>query len=233
MWNNLTVNGFQFDNSNDYAEARREADAIEYLSSKMNISDPEIAIKVYYKLLDRQNLHTIIGYSFLKQLRDFCISSGLVSENQIKSIILPSSEPKSGKIESYGDEISLEIDDSIDKTKEEVDESFEEYDKSASKTLSDLEKKLKRDIQTLQDKEKKLNTVAEHYRNKNRKFACIIAGLILIIAGLFGVSIYRGTLPYNDVEKEIQNKYAAWAEELSDKEEALKRLENNISDEGK
>lgn len=232
MWNNLTVNGFQFENSNDYAEARREADAIEYLTGKMDVSNPEIAIKVYYKLLDRQNLHTIVGYNFLKQLRDFCINSGIVNDSQIKSINMPSSEPHSAKIESYGDEISLEIDSAIDDTKEEVDKGFDEYDNSAKKTLSDLEKKLKRDIQSLQAKEKKLNTVAEHYRLKNRKLTCVIVGLALIIVCLFGLSIYKGSLPYDDVETEIQDKYAAWAEELAEREAAVKQKESSIEEGG-
>lgn len=225
MWNNLTVNGFQFDNSTDYAEAKKEADAIDYLKSKMDIDNPEVAIKVYYKLLDRQNLHTIIGYTFLKQLRDFCIDSGIVNDNQIKSIIFPSVTETKGKIDAYGDEVSLEIDSSIDNTQEQVDEGFKEFDKGPAQVFAEQEKKLKRDIQNLISKQNKLNTVAEHYRHKSNKCICVIAALVIIIIALFGISIYNGTFPYNDVEKEIQNKYAAWAEELSERESKIKTAE--------
>lgn len=229
MWNNLTVKGFQFESSNDYAEAKKEADAIDYLVSRMDINNPEVAIKVYYKLLDRQNLHTIIGYTFLKQLRDFCISSGLVKDSQIKAIILPSEEFK-GKIAAYGDEISLEIDASIDDTHRDVDSGFEEYDNSAAKQLADKEKKLKREMQELANKEKKLNYVADHYRHRSRKLACVVAALVLIIIALFSISIYRGTLPYVDIETEIQDKYAGWAEELSLREAELEKHEAAMSD---
>ena len=68
MWDNLTVNGFHFDSAAEYAEAKKEFEAIEYICSKMDVNNPETAFKVYYKLLERKNLHTIVGYSFLKEL---------------------------------------------------------------------------------------------------------------------------------------------------------------------
>ncbi|MCQ2495344.1 MAG: hypothetical protein MJ131_01985 [Lachnospiraceae bacterium] len=229
MWNNLTVNGFQFESSKDYAEAKKEAEALNYLASRMDISNPEVAIKVYYKLLDRQNLHTIIGYTFLKQLRDFCISSGLVKDSQIKAIVMPSENTK-GKIAAYGDEISLEIDASIDDTHKDVDSGFDDYDSSEAKTLADKEKKLKKEMQEFANKEKKLNLVADHYRNKSRKLVCAVVALVLIIIALFSISIYRGTLPYADIESEIQDKYAGWAEELSIREAELEKQEALMSD---
>lgn len=229
MWDNLTVNGFQFESATDYAEAKKEAEAIEYIVSKMDISDPQIAVKVYYKLLDRRNLKTIVGFNFLKELRDFCISSGLVTKEQIRSIYYPSSEDIKNKIVAYGDEASLEIDSAIGNINPEVDSDFDEYDKSEAKEFEEKEKKLKKDIQNYIAREKKLKTVAEQYRNRSRRSICVIAALIVIIITLFSISIYRGNLPFEDIEVEIQDKYARWAEELTQRENELKMKEQLIS----
>lgn len=229
MWDNLTVNGFQFENANEYAEAKKEAEGIEYIVSKMDISDPEIALKVYYKLLDRKNLKTVVGYTFLKELRDFCVSSNIVSEDQIRSIYFTSTGVSKNKISSFGDEASLEIDSAIVNGNPEIDDDFDAFDNSEAKINDENAKKLKRDIQNHIAQEKKLTSVAEQYRIRSKRYFCIIAALLIVILALFAISIYKGTLPYTDVETEIQNKYAKWAEELDERENAIKIREQQIS----
>lgn len=225
MWNNLTVKGFQFDNSADYAEAKREAEAIDYIASKMNLNDPQIALKVYYKFLERNNFHTVVGISFLKQLRDFCVESELVNDEQIKSINITDKTQIKGKIDSYGDESALETDNLISESQNQVDSEFNNYDQTASSEISEVERDLKKSIQNHLAREKKLKTVAEHYRSKMRTCYLVIAALVVVVIALFAISIHRGNLPYNDLESEIQNKYAAWAEELTDWEASLKERE--------
>ncbi len=227
MWDNLKVDGFQFNNSADYAEAKHESEAISYIESKMDISNPRIALKVYYKLLDRKNLHTIVGITYMKQLRNFCISSGLVSDEQIRAIDIFDKNLIKGAAAAIGDETALETDSLISESETSVDKSFDEYDSENKKALQqenteDNEKKeLKRSIQTYISRENKLKTVAEHYRSKMKKCYLVIATLIVIIVAIFAITIYRGGMPYDDVEAEIQNKYAAWEEELEIREKAL------------
>ena len=84
MWEGLQVSGFQFDDSMEYALAKKEADIINYIIERMDISDPQVALKVYYKLLERQDFKTVVGFTFLKQLRDFCVQNGVVDEESIK-----------------------------------------------------------------------------------------------------------------------------------------------------
>ena len=85
MWEGLQVSGFQFDDSMEYALAKKEADIINYIIERMDISDPQVALKVYYKLLERQDFKTVVGFTFLKQLRDFCVQNGVVDNLQIYS----------------------------------------------------------------------------------------------------------------------------------------------------
>ena len=75
MWEGLKIGGFQFDDSMEYALAKKESDIIGYITERMNINDPQVALLVYYKLLERQDMKTVVGLSFLKQLRDYCVES--------------------------------------------------------------------------------------------------------------------------------------------------------------
>ena len=201
MWDNLTVNGFHFDSAAEYADAKKEYEAIEYICSKMDISDPEVAFKVYYKLLERQNLHTIVGYSFLKELRDSIAGSGIISNEELRSINAPKVTVKPESESSLGDETSLEIDNlacSDDGSVQPVKE------KHPEKT-----------------REKKLKAVADYYRMRTRKCYIVIAALIVIIIAVFAISYSKGNLNLDDAEIVVQNKYSAWAEELAEKEATL------------
>lgn len=199
MWDNLTVNGFHFDTAAEYADAKKEYEAIEYICSKMDISDPEIAFKVYYKLLERKNLHTIVGYSFLKELRDKIADSGIIKDEELRSINAPKVSVKNESEKNIGDETSLEIDSLANNGEASVDKP-KEREKS---------------------KEKKLKAVADYYRLKTRKCYIVIAALAVIIIAFFAISYYRGNLNFNDAEVIVQNKYSAWAEELAEKEHTL------------
>ena len=126
MWEGLQVSGFQFDDSMEYALAKKEADIINYIIERMDISDPQVAVKVYYKLLERQDVKTVGGFPFLTQLRDFCVQNGVVDEESIKVISIKSD--KKGKLASYGDENALEIDSAITESAEDLGKGFDHLD---------------------------------------------------------------------------------------------------------
>ena len=227
MWEGLTVSGFQFDDSMEYALAKKEADIIRYIVERMDLSDPQVALKVYYKLLERQDFKTVVGMTFLKQLRDFCVDSGVVSDESIKLIAVKND--KKGKLSSFGDENALEIDSAISESTEDMDNGFEKLDTKITEEFSETEKELKRDIRDHISRENKLKSVADHYRNKVKKCYLIIAGLAIVIIVLFIMALTSGNTPFSDTEKEIQNRYAAWAEELAERESAVVEKEKSLN----
>lgn len=231
MWEGLKIGGFQFDDSMDYALAKKESDIIEYVSERMNISDPQVALLVYYKLLDRQDMKTVVGLTFLKQLRDYCIQSGVVEDSQIKMIPIKSENVKQGKLSSYGDEDALETDAAISQGEESMDEGFNTLENKIEEEFSNEEKQLKRDIKSHIDRENKLKSVADHYKNKVKKCYYVISALFIIILILFILAVKSGNTPFSDTEKNIQDKYAAWAEELSEREQAIREKESQLGGE--
>ena len=153
MWEGLTVGGFQFDDSMEYALAKKEADIIQYISDRMDLRDPQVALKVYYKLLERKDFRTVVGLSFLKQLRDFCIDSGVAPDDAIKLIGIRND--KKGKLSSFGDENALEIDSAISESTADMENGFEKLDTKINEEFSETERELKRDIQNHISKENK------------------------------------------------------------------------------
>ena len=228
MWEGLQVSGFQFDDSMEYALAKKEADIINYIIERMDISDPQVALKVYYKLLERQDFKTVVGFTFLKQLRDFCVQNGVVDEESIKVISIKSD--KKGKLASYGDENALEIDSAITESAEDLGKGFDHLDTKIREEFSEKEKELKANIRDLKSKEDRFKAVAEHYRNKAKKCYMVIAGLVVVIIVLFVMALTTGNTPFNDAEADIQNRYAAWAEELSEKESSLTERERALNE---
>ena len=228
MWEGLQVSGFQFDDSMEYALAKKEADIINYIIERMDISDPQVALKVYYKLLERQDFKTVVGFTFLKQLRDFCVQNGVVDEESIKVISIKSD--KKGKLASYGDENALEIDSAITESAEDLGKGFDHLDTKIQEEFSEKEKELKANIRDLKSKEDRFKAVAEHYRNKAKKCYMVIAGLVVVIIVLFVMALTTGNTPFNDAEADIQNRYAAWAEELSEKESSLTERERALNE---
>ncbi|MCR5204059.1 MAG: hypothetical protein K6E47_03320 [Lachnospiraceae bacterium] len=227
MWEGLTVGGFQFDDSMEYALAKKEADIIQYISDRMDLRDPQVALKVYYKLLERKDFQTVVGLSFLKQLRDFCIDSGVAPNDAIKLIGIRND--KKGKLSSFGDENALEIDSAISESTADMENGFEKLDTKINEEFSETERELKRDIQNHISKENKFKAVADHYRTKVKKCYLVIVGLAVVIIVLFIMAITSGNTPFSDTEKDIQNRYAAWAEELAERESVVMEKENALN----
>ena len=136
MWEGLKIGGFQFDDSMEYALAKKESDIIGYITERMNINDPQVALIVYYKLLERQDMKTVVGLSFLKQLRDYCVESGVVEDSQIKMIPIRVENGAKGKLSSYGDEEALETDAAIETGEQAVEGGFEKLDNKISEEFS-------------------------------------------------------------------------------------------------
>lgn len=225
MWDSLSVNGFSFDSTEEYNEARKESEAIDYICSKMDIHDPKTALKVYYKLLERQNLHTIIGFTFLKELRDSIISSGIVDVKSLKPIKTTIAFARPAKnVNDFGDEDSLEQDTAINAASNDIEGAMpENQSDNTTPTPEELEKK--REENFYREKEKKLHSVIERYKVLTKKCYIVIAALAIIVIALFTISLFRNSLDITDSEAMLQDRYAGWAEQLTQKEAELAERE--------
>lgn len=228
MWDNMTVSGFHFSTAAEYADAKHEADTIATIESRMDLSNPEIALKVYFKLLERQTMHTIVGMSFLKSLYDTIQKAGIIDESELKAINAPVLvDPEVQTQTQTGDETALENDVSANEFSSDVDDSIPSQGDEDEKPGDEI-RRLNRDINSSRDREKKLKTVADFYRNKVKKMTIVIVALIIVVAALFITAVYNKNLTFKSEEVAVQDKYSAWEEELTAREAAIKAREDAL-----
>ncbi len=81
-----TVCGFSFESDDAREQARKEEKMIRSLSEKTDFSDAKTALKLYNKLVTDQYFETVVGYSFLMDLRGRILKSGLVDAGMLADI---------------------------------------------------------------------------------------------------------------------------------------------------
>lgn len=101
----LIVNGFVFPSEKEAQSALKEQKNIEIIRQRAPFSDSETAYELYTKLIDRNMFKTIVGYSFLYELRQHLITDFGYEEDELPVLILPRrmdkvSEIKQGVLET-------------------------------------------------------------------------------------------------------------------------------------
>ena len=71
------VNGFLFSTTEETNAAKKEAKAVVYLEERLKGRSPEEAKSMYSQILDQGLFHTVVGYSFLKELQDSLRAGGI------------------------------------------------------------------------------------------------------------------------------------------------------------
>ena len=84
--------GYSFYSKDDYLDAKKENEIIEYVKAKTNFSDTDKKIALYNKFIDRGTLKTVVGIDFLKSLRNDILKDELAREDMLRP--LPEVESK-------------------------------------------------------------------------------------------------------------------------------------------
>lgn len=82
----LLVDGFNFETLEDYNDAKKEAEAVSYIKTKLDWDKPGNVIKIYNNLMDKQRFMTPVGIGFLKALYDAIIQSGIISKENLRPV---------------------------------------------------------------------------------------------------------------------------------------------------
>ena len=86
--NNLIYDGFQFYTIEDAEIATAEQKKIEFLSKKLNFSNPASIHQVYEKIVEERMFKTPVGLSFLKQIQKYLMDSPSIDNSKITPIPL-------------------------------------------------------------------------------------------------------------------------------------------------
>lgn len=83
---NMTIEGIRFESEKEYETAYKELETIREIERKFAIGDPKVSLSIYNKAVSKKSFKTIIGYMFLKRLRDTIVSCGLVDSESLYPI---------------------------------------------------------------------------------------------------------------------------------------------------
>lgn len=86
MAEKLMVGQFCFEDKETYELAQKEAQFIDAMRNKYNLSDGKNALKIYLKAVEEKVFSTIVGYSFLNELRLTILKMGKIPEKKLPVI---------------------------------------------------------------------------------------------------------------------------------------------------
>lgn len=81
------VEGFVFENEEEYQLALKDAEMFDILWDKIKKSDRSVAIELYETLLSSDKVKTVVGMYNVKMLQNYLIQNGYVSESEINPIV--------------------------------------------------------------------------------------------------------------------------------------------------
>lgn len=65
------VEGYEFETREQAGLARNEAEKVRFIKGQVDIKDPDVALKLYNKLVMREVFVTPVGRNFLRELQEF------------------------------------------------------------------------------------------------------------------------------------------------------------------
>ena len=99
------VEGYEFETKEQADLASEEAQKIRYLKSKTDMRDPDVVLKLYNKLILREEFVTPIGRNFLRSLQEYLHSIPYIKREDVLPIPVYRSEPVKAKDEREEREI--------------------------------------------------------------------------------------------------------------------------------
>ena len=82
----VSVGGFSFENKDEAEQAKKEIEGIRYIKTKTNMSDPEVILQVYNKMIGQKLFETAVGYSYLKDLQEYLTTIPFIKNEDILPI---------------------------------------------------------------------------------------------------------------------------------------------------
>lgn len=83
---NYEIGSFIFESRETYDKAEKEVGIIQVLRDNVELSDPKKALKVYNRFVTEGTFQTIIGYSFLNELRNYLIQNEVSTPEALEVI---------------------------------------------------------------------------------------------------------------------------------------------------
>jgi hypothetical protein len=81
-----TVDGFYYEDEDLYKEAKKEAEGVRYMKSRIDLQYPERVLSVYKRMIEQDTFQTQVGYAYLRELQDYLYTMPQIRNEQIPAI---------------------------------------------------------------------------------------------------------------------------------------------------
>lgn len=83
------IDGFIFRDPKEIVQARKEAEGVRYLRTKLDRDNPNYVLTIYNHAVDQKLFETPVGLSFLKELKDYLEALKIYPKEEIHGIEVP------------------------------------------------------------------------------------------------------------------------------------------------
>lgn len=203
------IEGFLFTDEKSAGRARKEAESIHFIKSKMDKGNPAQVLSLYQKMVSQNMFETPVGLAFLAEIQEYLRTKPSVKLDEIPAIPVPAAL----------DAKSL-VNDAFDNRARSVEQAAKEELERRNEQKGIVE-----------------GSATEEGKKKGKKAGSGTLGLsvflnivlALIVIGMFAVSYTRGGTTILNYEQEIINKYSSWESELEEREALIKEREAELN----
>lgn len=78
------------------------------------------------------------------------------------------------------------------------------------------------------EEKKKIKNRADYYQGKLQTTRIVAVGLTFLVIVMFLITMFGPNSPLADANEQVQNQYAAWEQELTEREQAVREKENAL-----
>lgn len=182
------VDGFVFTSEGEAEKAKKELEGIKFIKEKMNMSNPELVMQIYNKIIKEKMFVTAIGYGYLRDLQEYLRANPSISDDEILPINI----------------VHPNIQESIKEEKQKHQQQLQKVQKKAAK-----------------------KAVTDEVMEKKYKLSLVVNLILAIsVVGMFLISATSKHPTILNYEEKLINRYSAWEQELTEREAALKEMEN-------
>jgi hypothetical protein len=220
------IDGFAFYNRQDAELARQEHLKIAYLESHMDMEDapPEDVLTIYKRAIQERLFKTPVGISYLKHLNSYLLMQPEIETDRIPPIPLYL-HYSTTENENRHQEVEHIQADEIEDPKY-PDQSQDVY---SGEEISDEQSELQ--WAESEDNNQRADQVSTKLKRAYLLPIMIAVNilLVLIILYMFIIAINSNQPNILNYQRVLQNRYASWEQELSQREQTIRDKERELS----
>lgn len=221
--NDRMINGITFSTTEEYLQAKKELAGIAYVKENNDMSNDQTVLALYNKFVQKDVFHTQIGYEFLKSLQERLMRSENVDKSQIVKLPIKDFSDDDKKGDLY-----IKQEKSEKTTEKKAAKTVLPKTASNKKTAKQEPKKkplMYMEAERTAGQKSELEQVKSKYRFS--LFFNIL--LVIVIVIMVYITLNSNHVNILNYETKLQDKYASWAQELQEKEDALNKLRNELN----